>query len=137
VASAFFQESLNNHQLTVGQEVRKSTRSGDATLVFGDDWNSAVAFHSQRKPPAVPTWSSVPRGLILADPSRFLGGMKLGAIVLHNEDLATGESDIACSTHHSRRLSPTANWFNYRCLNLVSQLKTKPKISWAVPLAGK
>lgn len=111
---------VGSDQLKVGHEVRMYTRPSDAILVFGDDWNSVIAFYSQHRSLTVPEWPSVPRGLILADPPRFLGGMPVGAIVLQNQDLAALDSDKVCATHHSRRLQPTANWLIYRCVTSES-----------------
>jgi hypothetical protein len=75
-------DSASGERIQAALKVKSVTADDQAILVFGDDWSSVIPFYSERKSLALPSWS--PPALterILADPSSFLGGMKLGAVV--------------------------------------------------------
>jgi hypothetical protein len=72
----------DNRELKVGRLVRGMTRTDDALLVIGSEWNSAIPYEAERK--AVMLSRMLAPFLVrdvLAHPGDFLGGMRLGAIV--------------------------------------------------------
>ena len=72
----------DNRELQVGRLARDLTPPGDALLVIGSEWNSAIPYEAERK--AVMLSSMLAPALVrdvLAHPGDFLGGMRLGAIV--------------------------------------------------------
>jgi hypothetical protein len=72
----------DNRELKVGRLARDLTPPGDALLVIGSEWNSAIPYEAERK--AVMLSSLHAPALVrdvLAHPGDFLGGMRLGAIV--------------------------------------------------------
>ncbi len=66
----------------VGAAIRALTRPGEAIVVIGDDWSSAIPFYGERKALVLPFF--VPAALVahlLDDPAKALGGDTLGAVV--------------------------------------------------------
>lgn len=82
-------DTASSPQLQTARAVKAHTPPGSAVLVLGDDWNSVVAYYSERRALAVPVGTPpavVAR--IVADPRAFLGGLPLGAIVVCRSGLA-------------------------------------------------
>ncbi|WDT76119.1 MAG: acyltransferase [Candidatus Manganitrophus sp.] len=73
--------SPHERALAVGEAVRRSTSPDSGIVVFGNDWDSDIAFYSQRKSFTVPVWFSQ-FDRVLAEPARFLGNLSLGAVVI-------------------------------------------------------
>jgi hypothetical protein len=71
--------------LAVGESVRKYTSPNSGIIVLGNDWDSDIAFYSQRKSFTVPDSFKQYR-LVLAYPSHFLGNLPLGAVVICQDD---------------------------------------------------
>lgn len=80
--------------LDVGWFIKKNTPKNSAIMVVGDDWSPEVAFYSKRKSLYIPNWVD---GLFpvneeafieaLKNPESMLGGLKLGAVVVRNQEL--------------------------------------------------
>lgn len=66
--------------LTIGKTILRNTHEDSGIVVFGFDWNSAIAYYSERKSFSVPDWFTKYNEVWL-NPSQFLGGQKLGAMV--------------------------------------------------------
>ena len=66
----------------ISQSAREHVPADQALLVLGADWSSEIPYYSERKSLALPNWMPLPlTKQALDDPERFLGGLKLGAIV--------------------------------------------------------
>jgi len=67
--------------LAVGQTIRSHTAQGEAILVFGNSWNSNVAYYAERKSFTVPeTFQDYDE--VWQNPGKYLGSTPLGAIVV-------------------------------------------------------
>lgn len=90
VASRLIVNSSNSpHEraLIVGEAVRRYTPLGSGIVVLGNDWDSDIAYYSQRKSFTVPDRFNR-YDQVLAQPSHFLGNLPLGAIVICPDDKA-------------------------------------------------
>jgi hypothetical protein len=84
--------SLSAYDL--GCFLRDNTAAGTGIVVFGQDWSSEVAFHSERKAMTAPSWFSRYREL-WENPERFLGPLPLSAIaVCPSPGGFPGEADV-------------------------------------------
>ena len=70
-------------KLTIGKIINNQTPNASPILVFGDDYSSAFAYHSQRRALALPGFAShrLSPTDILRDSDRYLGGQPAGAVV--------------------------------------------------------
>ena len=66
--------------LKVGELIRQNTPEDSGIVVFGLDWSSEIAYYAQRKSFTVPGWSNKYE-TVWKEPTSFLGGKELGAIV--------------------------------------------------------
>jgi hypothetical protein len=66
--------------LAIGDVLRRYTPLNSGIVVFGNDWNSDIAYYSQRKSFTVPVWFSQ-YDRVSVEPARFLGDVPLGGIV--------------------------------------------------------
>ena len=75
--------NTNSEKLEIGKLLQKHTPMSSAIIVFGDDWSSAFAYHSQRRSFTLPEWPQL--GISIADAlnkhEQYLKGASLGAIV--------------------------------------------------------
>lgn len=71
-----------SRELAVGELAGKLTTPEQSLLIIGNDWNSAIAYHSERKALALP-FTAPPDMVrkILAQPAAYVGETPLGAIV--------------------------------------------------------
>ena len=71
---------LQTTTLAVSDIIRRYTPPNSAIVVFGNDWNSDIAYYSQRKSFTVPNWF---KGYdkVWFEPGSFIGNKYLGAIV--------------------------------------------------------
>lgn len=77
--------SPHERALAVGEAVRRYTPNNSGIVVLGNDWDSDIAYYSQRKSFTVP--DSFPQyDHVVAEPSGYLGNLPLGAIVLCPDD---------------------------------------------------
>ena len=60
--------------------IRQYTPEDSAIVVFGADWSSEIAYYAQRKSFTVPGWFEG-YDMVWKEPTSFIGGKKLGAIV--------------------------------------------------------
>jgi len=70
----------DNRTLAVAKVLRENTPTNSGFVAFGNDWSSALAYYAQRKSFTVPAFFSNYDGA-WKDPGRFLGPLRLGAIV--------------------------------------------------------
>jgi hypothetical protein len=80
--------------MDVGWFIKKNTPKDSAIMVVGDDWSPEVAFYSKRKALYIPNWVD---GLFpvdeealisaLKNPDSMLGGLKLAAVIVRNQEL--------------------------------------------------
>ena len=79
--SFFIENSTDNPNfyLAVAEVVRRYSPEDSGIVVFGADWNSTIAYYSQRKALTVPNWAIYDAAW--QNPSAFLGGKQLGALV--------------------------------------------------------
>jgi len=70
-------------KLKIGKIIKQNTKRQEAIIVFGDDWSSALAFHSQRYSLTLPKWPSlgISPNQVLDEHSSMLGKRPIGAIV--------------------------------------------------------
>jgi hypothetical protein len=68
--------------IRIGAAIQRLTRPGEAIVVIGDDWSSAIPFYGERKALALPFFTPAAMAAkLLDDPARSLGGDTLGAVV--------------------------------------------------------
>lgn len=71
---------LKTHQ--AGLLTRANTGRDDGIIVLGIDWSSEIAYYSERRSVTVPGW--LPKDMkrrLYADPQRYLGSARFGAVV--------------------------------------------------------
>ena len=49
-------QRMNSDKLAIGNLIQNKTPTDSAILVFGEDWSSAFAYHSQRRAFTQPNW---------------------------------------------------------------------------------
>lgn len=100
-------------RLTIGKAIESQTPSESAIIVFGDDWSSAFAYHSQRRALTLPGWapSIFSTTEVLRDSDLYLGGHPLGAVV--SRELIS-EADLLpnCKTVKTSKIE---DWHLYLC----------------------
>jgi len=111
-------QQQNSPKLTIGEIIQSQTPSTSVILVFGDDWSSAFAYHSQRRAFTLPGWA--PSGLsprdILLDPDLHLGGQPVGAVVSLKP---ISEADLLPSCKIAEQ-SKIEEWHLYLCKPLIT-----------------
>lgn len=103
-------------KLTVGNIIQKNTPQDSAILVFGDDWSSAFAFHSQRRALTRPSLPKLDNPSALKSLSNdHFGGLPLGAVV--SKDPIDAEFlDASCrKARHSTVKGWKEGWNVYLC----------------------
>ncbi len=80
--------------MDVGKFIKKNTPKDSAIMVVGDDWSPEVAFYSKRKALYIPNWvdgffpvDEEALSAALKNPESMLGGLKLAAVVVRNQEL--------------------------------------------------
>ena len=102
-------------KLTIGKIINNQTPSTSPILVFGDDYSSAFAYHSQRRALTLPDWDRPRLGLtprdVLRDSDRYLGGQPVGAVVSIQP---ISEADLlpSCKTTKHHQIE---EWHLYLC----------------------
>ena len=81
-ASAIAADYSGSRQVAIGSLAKKLTTPDASLLIFGEDWSSAIAFHSERRALTLP-YKAEPETVnkILANPQGYLGDAPLGAII--------------------------------------------------------
>jgi hypothetical protein len=85
----------NDRILLISLLAREKTQPTESLIVFGQDWSSAVAYHSERKTLTMPKWA--PTTLmqkILENPQAYLGDARLGGIVICPESAGETLTDL-------------------------------------------
>ena len=71
-----------SYRLDVAKLIKQNTPDDAGILVFDDGYSSEFAFHSHRRALALPDWpTGIDQVTILNQPSRFLDGSRLGAVI--------------------------------------------------------
>jgi len=70
----------NSRTIMISEIIDKYTPPKSAIAVFGNDWSSEFAYYSHRKSISVPHWF-IDTDRIYLEPTKYLGGLELGAIV--------------------------------------------------------
>lgn len=73
-------DEINNQTLAVSDIIRTYTDKNSGIVVFGYDWNSEIAYYSERKSFTVPEWFNQYND-VWNDPAAFIGDKKLGAVI--------------------------------------------------------
>jgi hypothetical protein len=92
-----FDES-NNRTLAIAEIIRDNTPENSAFVAFGYDWNSELAYYSQRKSFTVPEFFSEYQNA-LDNPQAFLGSVPLAAIVICPSTKMLSEAEIEQRMH--------------------------------------
>jgi hypothetical protein len=73
----------SSDKLAIGKLIQNHTPTHSGILVFGDDWSSAFAYHSQRRAYTKPDWPNLnlSKTSVIQDVDQRLGGLPLGAVV--------------------------------------------------------
>jgi len=73
----------SSDKLAIGKLIQKNTPTNSGILVFGDDWSSAFAYHSQKRAYTKPDWPNLDSSetSVIQDIDQRLGGIPLGAVV--------------------------------------------------------
>lgn len=106
-------QKINSDRLRIGKLIQNATPSNTAILVFGDDWSSAFAYHSQRRAFTRPDWPNLNLNptRVLRDAKQLVGGLPVGAVVskqpINSESLAP-----SCPTAQHRVIK---RWHIYLC----------------------
>lgn len=111
-------QQQNSPKLTIGEIIQSQTPSISVILVFGDDWSSAFAYHSQRRAFTLPGWAPSghsPRDILL-DPDLHLGGQPVGAVVSRKP---ISEADLlpSCKIAEQGKIE---EWHLYLCKPLIT-----------------
>jgi hypothetical protein len=79
----------SSDRLEIGKIIRQKTKPQAAIMVFGDDWSSEIAYHSQRRSLTLPPGSiaGINEDIALQHPDQFLGGSSLGAVITNQVPL--------------------------------------------------
>ncbi len=100
--------------LDIGQFIQRRTDPDSAILVFGDDWSSEMAFHSQRRALTLPGWPipDIDQATILQQPKRFLGGQHLGAVI---SKIDVADREALNQSCHPKDIFMFNEWKVYLC----------------------
>ncbi len=113
-----------------GTYIRSITNPEEAILVFGDDWNSAMAFHSQRKALTYPDWAASDDGMkrddVLANPAAFIGPLKLGAIASKGAKIPADNVLMACGGAARPDPHVEGDWLIYSCRSGAASARPDP-----------
>ena len=73
----------SSDKLAIGKLIQKHTPTHSGLLVFGDDWSSAFAYHSQRRSFTLPDWPNLDLSpvQVMQEADQRLGELPLGAVV--------------------------------------------------------
>ena len=100
-----------NEQLEIGEIINTNTTSDSAIMIFGADWNPAIAYHSKRKALYLPGEDNPKADTFLANSDRYLGQLNLGAIVT-KMDLDSNVLNNQCPAFRKRLVN---DWEIYIC----------------------
>jgi hypothetical protein len=107
----------SNIKLEIGQLIDQATREDSAIIVYGDDWNSAFAFHSRRRSLTIPQFfrDAPSQPDLLRQPEAWLDGRRLGAVISNQplEAAALSSLERSCPGHQERRVG---DWSLTLCL---------------------
>ena len=76
-------QRTNSDKLAIGKLIQNQTPSDSGILVFGDDWSSEFAYHSQRRAYTKPEWIHLDlrETSAIEGVDQWLGELPLGAVV--------------------------------------------------------
>ena len=75
----------NSRSLAVGNVIERYTDKNSGVVIFGDSWNSEIAYYSKRKAFTVPDWFKSYDSVWKA-PAKYMGDLDLSAIVFIVKD---------------------------------------------------
>ena len=75
----------NSRSLAVGNVIERYTDKNSGIVIFGDSWNSEIAYYSKRKTFTVPDWFKSYDSVWKA-PAKYMGDLDLSAIVFIVKD---------------------------------------------------
>lgn len=105
-------------KLKIGRMINRHTNPDDAIIIFGDDWSSAIAFHSQRYSLTLPKWPSlgISPNQVLENSSSFLGTRRVGAIVATRPIFdKVDQKKLSGVCNNARVRTIKDYWFVYLC----------------------
>ena len=113
--ASYFSKMNNPGSIEVENYVEQQTKPSQAIMVFGFDWSSEVAYYSERKSLTFPAMVDENKTReILDNPTTYLGGMPLGAIVVLKGKVPK-QHDRAL-TDYFARVSSTKRCFGDHCV---------------------
>lgn len=106
-------QRMNSDKLAIGNLIQNKTPTDSAILVFGDDWSSAFAYHSQRRAFTRPDWPNLNLNptIVLGNAKQLIGGLPVGAVVSRQPIHATSLAP-SCKTREHRMIK---RWHIYLC----------------------
>ncbi len=104
---------MNSDKLAIGNLIQNKTPTDSAILVFGDDWSSAFAYHSQRRAFTRPDWPNLNLNptIVLRNAKQLVGGLPIGAVVSRKPIHATSLAP-SCKTREHHVIK---HWHIYLC----------------------
>jgi hypothetical protein len=106
-------QKMNSDKLSIGKMIQSATPSDTAILVFGNDWSSTFAYHSQRRAFTRPAWPDLNLSptTVLRDATQIVGGLPVGAVV-SKQPISAKTLAPSCPTAQHRVLK---RWHIYLC----------------------
>lgn len=107
----------NSPKLEVGRLINEKTPKESGIIVYGDNWNSSFAFHSQRRALTIPQYlvMQLPsQQEILRQPERWLNGRPLGAMI-SNEPLSQASLTSLKQSCQRPKRQQFESWWLYLC----------------------
>lgn len=82
----------SNRTLALADFLRRKTPTGSAIVVFGNEWSSDIGYYAERKSFTVPRFFAA-SDAVWRNPEKYLGGLRLGAIVVCRRGNASVEEN--------------------------------------------
>jgi 4-amino-4-deoxy-L-arabinose transferase-like glycosyltransferase len=75
-------DNIGTPSVLTARAAKDATKPDDSLIIFNGEWSSVIPFYSERKSLTVPNFVQQPTfERIIADPSAFLGGARLGGVI--------------------------------------------------------
>lgn len=112
-------QKTGSQEFHVANTVKSITKPGEGIIVFGYNWSSAIAYHSERRALTVPKFVQrrriLTRAQIFSGRNDYLGGLPLGAIVFP-KSLNAQTRQRACRSDKPIPERKMAGAFIYDCM---------------------
>jgi hypothetical protein len=104
-------------QQEIGALLREKTNPDGVIYIEDDEYNSAIAFHAQRRALMYPDFAEkvISRTELLEKLPQFLDGRSLEAMVRRNKEIPAEDLAIACPGYKKQEMKMNAPWFVYTC----------------------